>query len=141
MTPTNANRSIGNVLLRAQRARTSGRWPAWRWHATPNGVPGAHGWGREVKRAAENGLWSVLVRDIETAWGIVQHAMICTGVAGSEPTWPEKQRIKNDLFGRGRVAVEVFPPHDKVVDGADAYHLWVLPRGFALPFTLAEPGA
>jgi hypothetical protein len=140
MTPTNLNRrSVENVLRRAARARATGHWPAWRWHPVPDGVPGGQGWTRDVRRAAENGVWSVLVRDVETPWGTVQHAMISIQVAGSEPTWPEKQRIKDTLFGRDRVAVEVFPPHAEIVDGADAYHLWVLPRGFRLPFTLAEP--
>ena len=138
MVSTNANRDIENVLRRASRFRATGRWPEWKWHPVPNGVPGADGWAREIRRAAENGIWSVLIREVETPWGTVQHAMISSPVAGSEPTWPEKQRIKDTLFGRDRVAVEVFPPHAAIVDGADAYHLWVLPRGFVLPFTLAR---
>lgn len=42
--------------------------------------------------------------------------------------------IKNDLFGEKRVAVEVFPTQDRLVDVCDCYHLWVFEKGFQLPF-------
>lgn len=53
-------------------------------------------------------------------------------------TWATKQRIKDELVGSGRTAVEVFPPASDLVDQADAYHLWVLPEGFRLPFGVQE---
>lgn len=56
-------------------------------------------------------------------------------------TWVAKQRIKNELVGPGRVAMEVFPPASELVDQADAYHLWVLPEGFRLPFGVEETGS
>lgn len=55
-------------------------------------------------------------------------------------TWASKQRIKNELIGAQRMAVEVFPPASELVDQADAYHLWVLPDGFRLPFGVQEGG-
>lgn len=55
-------------------------------------------------------------------------------------TWATKQRIKDELVGSGRVAVEVFPPASELVDQAEAYHLWVLPEGFRLPFGVEEGG-
>ena len=141
MANTNANRSLENIVRRADRARSTGRWPEWRWRPTPGGVPGATGWAREVTRVAENGVFAVLIRDLDTAWGPIQHAMITTAVPPNQPTWAEKQRIKDSLFGRERTAIEVFPPRSQLVDGADAYHLWLLPAGFALPFTLSEQDA
>jgi hypothetical protein len=135
---TNQGRDPGQALRMAQRARDTGRWPDWRWHDLAAGVPGSVGWGSEFRRVAENGVFTVLIRDLPTDWGVVQHAMI-THMPGQEPTtWAEKQRIKDRLFGRGRTAIEVFPPASELVDGADAYHLWVLPEGFALPFNLAK---
>ena len=53
-------------------------------------------------------------------------------------TWAAKQRVKDELMGAGRMAVEVFPPRKELVDQADAYHLWVLPEGFKLPFGVEE---
>jgi len=46
------------------------------------------------------------------------------------------QRIKDELAGHDRTGVEVYPPHDEIVDQADMYHLWVLPE--PLPFTLVK---
>ena len=48
--------------------------------------------------------------------------------------WAVKMEIKNDLFGEKRVAVEVFPTQDRLVDVCDCYHLWVFEKGFQLPF-------
>lgn len=45
--------------------------------------------------------------------------------SGGELSWPEKQRVKNDLFGVDRAAVEVFPRGEDMVDAADVFHLWV----------------
>lgn len=48
-------------------------------------------------------------------------------------SWHDLQRIKNEVAGPDRVAVEVFPAADRVVDGAHVTHLWVLPAGFEIP--------
>ena len=45
-----------------------------------------------------------------------------------------KQEIKDELFGSRAVAVEVYPPKKNLVDVADIYHLWVLPKDYQLPF-------
>ena len=49
-------------------------------------------------------------------------------------TWSEKQQIKDELFGENRVAVEVFPKKNRLVDTADVYHLWVFDKKFDMPF-------
>lgn len=134
--PTNQGRSVESIMARAVHARRTGRWPAWTWHTIKPGQIKTNGWASQFTRIAENGVFSVLVRDVETAWGTVRHAMITTPAAGMEPTWGERQRIKNELLGRERTAVEVFPAVSELVDGANAYHLWVMPEGMALPFTL-----
>lgn len=135
---TNANRTVGAAVHAAKLARSTGRWPRWRWHEVPGGPPNATGWAKGFTKVAENGAFSVLVRDVPTAWGLVRHAMV-TDLLRIEPTWSEKQRIKNELFGEGRVAVEVMPAMDQLVDQAPAYHLWVVPEGFDLPFGLHKP--
>lgn len=50
-------------------------------------------------------------------------------------TWDELQAIKEWLFP-GRIALEVYPPADKVVDVANLRWLWILPAGAVLPFNL-----
>lgn len=49
-------------------------------------------------------------------------------------TWSEKQQIKDELFGKNRLAIEVFPKESRLVDVADVYHLWVFDKKFDLPF-------
>lgn len=50
-------------------------------------------------------------------------------------TWDDLQAIK-DHFWEARIAMEIFPPKDKIVDVADMRWLWVLPQGAVLPFNL-----
>jgi hypothetical protein len=52
-------------------------------------------------------------------------------------SWTDFQRIKNELYGKERQAIEVYPPESELVDARNLYHLWVLPEGVTLPFTLA----
>lgn len=105
------------------------------------GVP-YHGWMREMDRAwiSEDQKYSVMSRLLRTEWGKVEHVTITAaeGVGRSDGSgdipWAVKMEIKNDLFGEKRVAVEVFPTQDRLVDVCDCYHLWVFEKGFQLPF-------
>ena len=96
-------------------------------------------WMKEMDRCwirEEDGTM-VSSRLINTRWGKVEHATITRGIScdGSNGfTWSEKQQIKNELFGENRVAVEVFPKQDMLVDVCDVYHLWVFDKKIDLPF-------
>ena len=87
------------------------------------GVP-YHGWMREMDRAwiSEDQKYSVMSRLLRTEWGKVEHVTITAaeGVGRSDGSgdipWAVKMEIKNDLFGEKRVAVEVFPTQDRLVD-------------------------
>jgi len=79
-----------------------------------------------------------MTRPVPTEWGIVTHACICN-TGNTDIPWAEKQKIKDELFGPDRIALEVFPAADELVDGANMYHIWVLPAGMELPFSLLEP--
>lgn len=50
-------------------------------------------------------------------------------------TWDDMQAIK-DHFWPERIALEIFPPRDSIVDVADMRWMWVLPKGAVLPFNL-----
>ena len=52
--------------------------------------------------------------------------------------WRHFQRIKNELAGPQREAIEIFPPEAYLVDGANQYHLFVLAMGDTTPFTWKE---
>jgi hypothetical protein len=43
--------------------------------------------------------------------------------------WRHLQQIKNDICGPDREAVELYPASSRVIDSANQYHLWVLPKG------------
>ena len=86
--------------------------------------------------------FQVTSRLLMTEWGRVEHAVITRIDAASflssdgsaDVSWAIKQEIKNELFGKDRVAIEVFPEESKLVDVCDCYHLWILPKGFKIPF-------
>ncbi len=52
--------------------------------------------------------------------------------------WRDFQRIKNELCGPEREAVELYPAESRLVDTADQYHLWVLPEGESFSFGFHE---
>lgn len=54
--------------------------------------------------------------------------------ASTDIPWAEKQRIKNEIFGEERTAIEVFPAESELTDVAMMYHLWLLPKTMKIPF-------
>lgn len=57
----------------------------------------------------------------------VEHIAICRK-DGAVVTWAEKQMIKNDLFGKERQAVELYPKESELINDSNVYHLWLIPR-------------
>lgn len=130
---------LARALAIEKRARATGKWPPW------EEVPAAEirsiipalgiGWPAQVSRVWRNSVFVVLFREVETEWGPVAHLAIRT-IGEDVVEWAEKQRIKDELMGPERVGVEVFPPRSDLVDEANMYHLWILPEGMALPFSI-----
>jgi hypothetical protein len=50
--------------------------------------------------------------------------------------WSDLQRIKNEIAGSDRVAVEIYPREEDVIDEANLRHLFVLGPGELAPFTI-----
>ena len=129
----NVDRNQRRVLLRAEAvARERGDWGQWETLTFPAGTVG-RGWAREFTKAHKNKVFSVLDRMTN---GNTRHLAVAS-LSQVRPTWWEMQRIKDDLAGKEATAVEVYPPHDDIVDGADMFHIWVLP--YRLPFGLKAP--
>lgn len=85
---------------------------------------------------SDDGL-TVMSRLLKTAWGQIEHVTIKAIVGGmwsGDIPWAVKQEIKDELFGIRTAAIEVFPAKKHLVDVCDVYHLWVLPKGFEIPF-------
>lgn len=111
-------------------ARRAGKWARWETHTFPSGTVGPRGWSADFTTAHRNNVFSVLERALPDG---TRHLAI-TSLSGVRPTWPEMQRIKDEIAGPEATAVEVYPPQTEIVDQADMYHLWVLPA--PLPFSL-----
>jgi len=104
-----------------------------------------HGqWMPEMDRCwirEEDGV-CVCSRMIRTSWGNIEHVtithksdgFIVSNDGSKNFTWAEKQQIKDELFGENRVAIEVYPKANRLIDTADVYHLWVFDKKFEMPF-------
>ena len=111
-------------------------------------------WSKEMDRCwwSDDG-YQVTSRLLFTEWGKVEHAAISYHPYGfgdnksleevldefsndgsRDIPWNIKQEIKNELWGKDRVAIEVFPTEKNLVDVQDCYHLWIMPKGFKMPF-------
>ena len=118
----------------ARAADAAGVWGPWE----PRAPPDPRDWPelRSVAFCWVNDLYSVQVARKQCAWGEVLHLMIRRHDGAQVHRWSDLQRIKDELVGAERVAVEVYPERSRLVDVAPMYHLWVLPVGFVLPFDL-----
>lgn len=52
--------------------------------------------------------------------------------------WADLQRIKTELLGPERVAMEFFPAESKLTDVANMYWLWALPADIFSPVSLGK---
>lgn len=89
-----------------------------------------------VTKFVKNNKYSIQFYHHQTDWGFVTRLVVRRHDEKPGISWADKQRIKNELVGCDRTAIEVFPPESELVDNAHLYHLWVLPEGFKLPFGL-----
>lgn len=138
--------SIEEILARPQHGRTArraaearerralkGDWGPWRRQVfAPLSLDPSAGWSKHITEAAANDLYSVLIRRLPTE---VINLAIRT-ISHREPPWRDLQRIKDELFGPDSFAVQVYPTRDRLVDGADMYHLWIMPLGYEPGFGL-----
>lgn len=114
-------------------------WAPWYVGPVPRETThpfGNRGYLAGVTRTWGNGWFAVMARPVATPWGEVQHVMIRDLPNNPVRDWRDLMRIKDELFGADRVAVEVYPRRDDVIDEANMTHLWVLPEGMELPFGL-----
>ncbi len=110
----------------------------WIEKPSPKSMRKGSGWFGQMNRSyTYNGEYAVITREINTEWGKVIHCAF-RNKDGTEITWKEKQWLKDSLFGEDRVAIEVFPQKDRLVDAANMYHIWVFEKGFELPFGIHD---
>lgn len=87
-----------------------------------------------------NGWWTVHVTIVEPDAGLdgLLHLSIHDKPRSTRHDWREMQRIKNEVAGEEREAVELYPAESRLVDTANEYHLWVLGVGERWPFGFTE---
>jgi hypothetical protein len=122
------------VLAEEARRRRLGEWGAWTFIEFPKGSVGSGGWTHDFQRAAKNRVFAVLIREVATDMGLIVHLAV-SSLSGIRPTFHEMQRVKNELAGEESTAIEIYPPASELVDGADQFHIWCVPR---LPFGLFD---
>ncbi len=83
-----------------------------------------------------NNRYSVQISDDLCSLGTMVHLWVGRHDDQMPRSWMDLQRIKNELVGEGRIAVEVFPAENQFINQANMAHLWVFPEGFYLPFSL-----
>lgn len=102
------------------------------------------GWHGEMDRCWMENDENLCVcsRIIRTQFGNVEHVTISRGTGTNDGTgevsWAMKQQIKDELFGKNRFAIEVFPKEKNLVDVCDVYHLWVFDKKVDMPFGISR---
>lgn len=110
----------------------------WIEKPSPKALKQGSGWFAQMNKCyTYNGKYAAMTREIKTEWGKVIHCCF-RNLDGTDMKWAEKQWLKDSLFGEDRLAIEVYPQKDRLVDAANMYHLWVFEEGFELPFGIHD---
>lgn len=106
----------------------------WIEKPSPKALKQGSGWFAQMNKCyTYNGKYAAMTREIKTEWGKVIHCCF-RNLDGTDMKWAEKQGLKDSLFGEDRLAIEVYPQKDRLVDAANMYHLWIFEKDFELPF-------
>lgn len=124
---------MGNRRVHNFQEMASQAWSEWEWRNYLVGHPMAV---KGMTRCCLNNKYSVQFFLHKSEWGEIEHLIIRRHDGKPIRSWYDMQRIKDELVGSDRTAVEVYPAIQNLVDEANCYHLWVLPKGFDLPFGL-----
>ena len=128
--PQRSNRQTRRSTLQSIKTQD---WGEWSWarlgEIDCTDVPIPHG----LLKAATNNIYSVQFFKWSCAWGVVDRLLIRRHDHKQIAKWGDLQRIKNELISCDRVALQIFPEQQHLVDEANLYHLWVLPEGTSLP--------
>ena len=110
------------LLFRESLFRRLGEWGEWETKSFPKGTVSSNRsyFGYHFVRSRQNDVFAVLERKVQGG----THLAV-SSLSGERPSWWEMQRIKNELMGESTTGVEIYPPQDEVVDGANMFHIFV----------------
>tara|TARA_X000001382_G_C3133071_1_gene167045 strand:- start:201 stop:698 length:498 start_codon:yes stop_codon:yes gene_type:complete len=82
-----------------------------------------------------NDLYECAVRRVSDAQlkDDVIHLSIKNYDRNTEIPWQHKQWIKNEVLGEEYEGLELFPAESRMVNTANQYHIWCLPKGVTIP--------
>ena len=82
-----------------------------------------------------------LVQVLETLapWGFARHMKVQRADGKPGISWDELQRLKDEYLGPDVLAVELYPPTNRVVNDLNMRHLWEVPE-HVLPIGLRYAG-
>lgn len=117
------NRSTRRANAQIFKAQVkAGTWGEWEERTFSQAEMIAAGFNLTgLKRVVLNDRYSVQFYEHMTGWGLVTQLVIRRHDEGKGVPWAHKQRIKDELVGSDRTAVEVFPSAEKLVDDANLY--------------------
>ena len=105
------------------------QWTGWELSE-----PAVHVAGRDSTVLCKNSHYVVLLTSLDSVEGGQGWIHLSIRTPNREPVrdWRHFQRIKDELVGPDREAIELYPRSGRVVDEANQYHLWCLPAGIEL---------
>ena len=119
---------------RARQKRKNPAWTAFRQVALE--VDGLPLWSSEslgFDVIVQNSRYMVYIRYLQGDHTGMTHLSLKRLDRGVVHDWRDLQRIKNEVCGPEREAVEIYPAESRLVDLANQYHLWVMPEGEKMP--------
>lgn len=124
--------TVQERVIREQREIAGGAWGKWTERPDALCHPSRSPY---LVRFWVNGTYSVQLHR-PPAFSLIELLMIRRHDEQPVHSWSDLQRIKNELIGNDRMAVEVYPREEDLVDSANMYHLWVFPEEMTLKLGL-----
>lgn len=90
----------------------------------------------DLESVWKNNIYIVQIYRRATTRGPALHLAIRRNDEEEVHGWSDLQRIKNEVVGEHRVAIEVYPAAADLKDEANMRHLFILPDGVPAPFTI-----
>lgn len=121
-----------------RRVKVESPPPAW----TPfeSASPGHSGDVQEDRRFVGtfvNSRYQVSISAVPSAFGEMLWLAIINRDRSCRRDWRDFQRIKNELVGPEREAIELYPAESRLVDTNNQFHLFVFPEGAMIPLGYA----
>lgn len=73
-------------------------------------------------------------------YGFYAHIKVWRDDGEDGITWDELQAVKDEAIGPQRRCIEMYPPHDQVVNDVNYRHLWEIPHDILPSRFLWRPG-